>query len=174
MSLPRGRRLPTADAVVLLLTRCLVLVAGAGSDGVEEIKRHPFFATIDWNVSWGHGPVHARGREVGRRARQPPGADQRATCRGVWTPGRGDGQSGVQGVTGPGACEQRRTLERSQEAPQRPTSGRAAGAGPAAARAGRRPVAGLLPAGLRWARRGCPVRSTGKTFCQRKVEVKNT
>ncbi|XP_039738223.1 ribosomal protein S6 kinase alpha-2 [Pteropus medius] len=22
---------------------------GAGSDGVEEIKRHPFFATIDWN-----------------------------------------------------------------------------------------------------------------------------
>ncbi|MEE6519737.1 hypothetical protein FKM82_017473 [Ascaphus truei] len=24
---------------------------GAGPDGVEEIKRHPFFSTIDWNVS---------------------------------------------------------------------------------------------------------------------------
>lgn len=24
--------------------------AGAGPDGVEEIKRHPFYATIDWNV----------------------------------------------------------------------------------------------------------------------------
>lgn len=25
--------------------------SGAGSDGVEEIKRHPFFSTVDWNVS---------------------------------------------------------------------------------------------------------------------------
>lgn len=24
---------------------------GAGIDGVEELKRHPFFITIDWNVS---------------------------------------------------------------------------------------------------------------------------
>jgi p90 ribosomal S6 kinase len=24
---------------------------GAGPDGVEEIKRHLFFSTIDWNVS---------------------------------------------------------------------------------------------------------------------------
>lgn len=24
---------------------------GAGPDGVEEIKRHPFFSKIDWNVS---------------------------------------------------------------------------------------------------------------------------
>ncbi|XP_016334535.1 ribosomal protein S6 kinase alpha-6-like [Sinocyclocheilus anshuiensis] len=24
---------------------------GAGPDGVEEIKRHAFFSTIDWNVS---------------------------------------------------------------------------------------------------------------------------
>lgn len=24
---------------------------GAGPDGVEEIKRHSFFSTIDWNVS---------------------------------------------------------------------------------------------------------------------------
>ncbi len=24
---------------------------GAGPDGVEEIKRHRFFASIDWNVS---------------------------------------------------------------------------------------------------------------------------
>lgn len=28
----------------------LLLFAGAGLDGVEEIKRHPFFGTIDWNV----------------------------------------------------------------------------------------------------------------------------
>lgn len=27
------------------------LCSGAGSDGVEEIKRHPFFSTVDWNVS---------------------------------------------------------------------------------------------------------------------------
>ncbi len=26
-------------------------VPGAGPDGVEEIKRHAFFSTIDWNVS---------------------------------------------------------------------------------------------------------------------------
>lgn len=26
-------------------------MSGAGFDGVEEIKRHPFFITIDWNVS---------------------------------------------------------------------------------------------------------------------------
>lgn len=30
--------------------------AGAGLDGVEEIKRHPFFVTIDWNVSARGGP----------------------------------------------------------------------------------------------------------------------
>lgn len=28
-----------------------ILFSGAGFDGVEEIKRHPFFVTIDWNVS---------------------------------------------------------------------------------------------------------------------------
>lgn len=28
-----------------------ILLSGAGFDGVEEIKRHPFFVTIDWNVS---------------------------------------------------------------------------------------------------------------------------
>lgn len=35
------------------LTGCLSsgCSAGAGPDGVEEIKRHIFFATIDWNVS---------------------------------------------------------------------------------------------------------------------------
>lgn len=35
------------------LTGCLssACSAGAGPDGVEEIKRHIFFATIDWNVS---------------------------------------------------------------------------------------------------------------------------
>lgn len=30
---------------------CFVPRTGAGVDGVEEIKRHPFFVTIDWNVS---------------------------------------------------------------------------------------------------------------------------
>lgn len=29
-----------------------VFVLGAGPDGVEEIKRHHFFSTIDWNVSF--------------------------------------------------------------------------------------------------------------------------
>lgn len=33
---------------------CLWL--GAGPDGVEEIKRHRFFASIDWNV----GPIYDR------------------------------------------------------------------------------------------------------------------
>lgn len=28
-----------------------VLFVGSGSDGAEEIKRHGFFSTIDWNVS---------------------------------------------------------------------------------------------------------------------------
>lgn len=28
-----------------------LLLIGAGPDGVEEIKRHRFFASIDWNVS---------------------------------------------------------------------------------------------------------------------------
>lgn len=46
--LPQGRRLP--------LTRGLVPATGAGSDGVEEIKRHPFFATVDWNVSRAGAP----------------------------------------------------------------------------------------------------------------------
>ncbi len=27
-------------------------ISGAGPDGVEEIKRHSFFSTIDWNVSF--------------------------------------------------------------------------------------------------------------------------
>lgn len=36
----------------LALTHVLCcVVTGAGIDGVEEIKRHPFFVTIDWNVS---------------------------------------------------------------------------------------------------------------------------
>lgn len=30
---------------------CFIVMTGAGIDGVEEIKRHPFFVTIDWNVS---------------------------------------------------------------------------------------------------------------------------
>lgn len=34
-------------AVVL----CGLYFIGAGPDGVEEIKRHRFFASIDWNVS---------------------------------------------------------------------------------------------------------------------------
>lgn len=40
---------------------------GAGPDGVEEIKRHAFFSTIDWNVSThthlpliSHRPTHTR------------------------------------------------------------------------------------------------------------------
>lgn len=33
------------------LSLSFIALAGAGLDGVEEIKRHPFFATIDWNVS---------------------------------------------------------------------------------------------------------------------------
>ncbi len=38
--------------VVLGWTQTVVYsVPGAGPDGVEEIKRHAFFSTIDWNVS---------------------------------------------------------------------------------------------------------------------------
>lgn len=32
-------------------TCVICLSLGAGPDGVEEIKRHSFFSTIDWNVS---------------------------------------------------------------------------------------------------------------------------
>lgn len=40
------------------------VVTGAGVDGVEEIKRHPFFVTIDWNVShmW-RSPLYTQGKE---------------------------------------------------------------------------------------------------------------
>lgn len=36
-----------------LLIKCSIgiVISGAGPDGVEEIKRHSFFSTIDWNVS---------------------------------------------------------------------------------------------------------------------------
>lgn len=39
------------------------VVTGAGVDGVEEIKRHPFFVTIDWNVShtW-RPPLYTQGK----------------------------------------------------------------------------------------------------------------
>lgn len=33
------------------LIKCSIGISGAGPDGVEEIKRHSFFSTIDWNVS---------------------------------------------------------------------------------------------------------------------------
>lgn len=48
---------------VLTFILCCV-VTGAGVDGVEEIKRHPFFVTIDWNVSrlWS-SPPHTQGEE---------------------------------------------------------------------------------------------------------------
>lgn len=43
----------------MMLSVCLIdmnnvlicVTTGAGPDGVEEIKRHRFFASIDWNVS---------------------------------------------------------------------------------------------------------------------------
>lgn len=42
------------------------VVTGAGVDGVEEIKRHPFFVTIDWNVSrmW-RSPLYTKERAEG-------------------------------------------------------------------------------------------------------------
>lgn len=33
--------------------------AGSGADGAEEIKRHGFFSTIDWNVCWAVFLIHA-------------------------------------------------------------------------------------------------------------------
>lgn len=58
---------------------CFVLATGAGVDGVEEIKRHPFFVTIDWNVSHASPcPAHT-GDEV-RCGVHQLGADQ----RGLW------------------------------------------------------------------------------------------
>ncbi|KAJ8791536.1 hypothetical protein J1605_020632 [Eschrichtius robustus] len=56
----------------------LCVTAGAGLDGVEEIKRHPFFVTIDWNVSCRPGSrLHRNHREVGRGSRQLLGTNQR-------------------------------------------------------------------------------------------------
>lgn len=58
---------------------CFAPGTGAGIDGVEEIKRHPFFVTIDWNVSrTARGPPHMGDREVRWRAHQL-GTDQRGT-----------------------------------------------------------------------------------------------
>lgn len=47
------------------------VVTGAGVDGVEEIKRHPFFVTIDWNVSrmW-RPPLYTQGKEGAEGLRQ--------------------------------------------------------------------------------------------------------
>ena len=41
-------RCPPRPSLLMLVS---LPMTGAGLDGVEEIKRHPFFATIDWNVS---------------------------------------------------------------------------------------------------------------------------
>jgi len=47
-----GEQHSSKQNFILILS--FVLLPGAGFDGVEEIKRHPFFVTIDWNVSlWG-------------------------------------------------------------------------------------------------------------------------
>lgn len=35
----------------LILLDVDVWLIGSGADGAEEIKRHGFFSTIDWNVS---------------------------------------------------------------------------------------------------------------------------
>lgn len=42
----------------------ILILVGAGPDGVEEIKRHPFFATIDWNV----GVSHSNKQDQGHKA----------------------------------------------------------------------------------------------------------
>lgn len=39
--------MPSSD----ILLNVDVLLKGSGADGAEEIKRHGFFSTIDWNVS---------------------------------------------------------------------------------------------------------------------------
>lgn len=58
---------------------CSVVTAGAGLDGVEEIKRHPFFVTIDWNVSCRPGSrLHRKHREVGQGSRQLLGTNPRS------------------------------------------------------------------------------------------------
>lgn len=66
-----------AHCLGLALTWILCCVmTGAGIDGVEEIKRHPFFVTIDWNVSClPRSPLytpHGKEREEGML--QLPGA----------------------------------------------------------------------------------------------------
>ncbi|XP_012899808.1 ribosomal protein S6 kinase alpha-2 isoform X5 [Mustela putorius furo] len=46
---------------------------GAGVDGVEEIKRHPFFVTIDWNVSHASPcPAHTGDEKLYRKEIKPP------------------------------------------------------------------------------------------------------
>lgn len=59
--------------------------AGAGSDGVEEIKRHPFFVSIDWNVS-GRGPPHSDGGHTSCRHTlrpRPPVTDRAGASQGL-------------------------------------------------------------------------------------------
>ncbi|XP_010837892.1 PREDICTED: ribosomal protein S6 kinase alpha-2-like [Bison bison bison] len=61
---------------------------GAGLDGVEEIKRHPFFVTIDWNVSCRPGSLLHRNRRemgLGQRARQVLGLESVQPFAG-WRP----------------------------------------------------------------------------------------
>lgn len=38
-------------SVILLTLVVFFFFTGSGADGAEEIKRHGFFSTIDWNVS---------------------------------------------------------------------------------------------------------------------------
>lgn len=66
-----------AHGLGLALTWILCcIVTGAGIDGVEEIKRHPFFVTIDWNVSsLPRSPLYTpHGEERAEGMLQLPGA----------------------------------------------------------------------------------------------------
>ncbi|XP_042371699.1 ribosomal protein S6 kinase alpha-6-like, partial [Plectropomus leopardus] len=51
LGMPQFLSLEAQSLLRMLFKRNPANRLGAGPDGVEEIKRHAFFSTIDWNVS---------------------------------------------------------------------------------------------------------------------------
>ena len=49
MKLPMSMTADAKHLIVNLLNRNPSKRLGAGSDGADEIKRHPFFSAVDWD-----------------------------------------------------------------------------------------------------------------------------
>ena len=50
LKLPVSMSSEAKNLIVHLLNRNPSRRLGAGAEGADEIKRHPFFETIDWNI----------------------------------------------------------------------------------------------------------------------------